>query len=337
MRLKFAILATAALCGAEPATAQTNTVEEFYKGKTLNVLIGVAAGGEYDLHARLVARFIGKHIPGQPTVVPQNMTGAGGIKMTNFLYQVSPRDGTTIGMIQNNFPIMQAMGEEVVQFDSGQFSWLGSITPTVETMATWRTTGVTSIEDARKIEVVAGATVKGSITYTFPKMMNELLGTRFKIVAGYPGGNDINVAMERGEVGARNNTWSSWKSTKAQWLSNKDIHILVQAGPKVKELPGVPSIEDLARNDDERKIIQLLIAGTKLGRPLATPPGVPADRVKALRAAFDATMKDPDFIKQAEAAKIDIEPVRGEDMQKLVAEVLATPKHLIARAKAITD
>ena len=183
--------------------APADPVADFYRGKTVNVLIGVGVGGEYDIQARLVARHIGKHIPGQPNVVPQNMTGAGGLKMLNYLYAIAPRDGTSIGMIQNAFPALQAVGMQGVQFDAGKMQWLGSIAPAVETMAVWSTTGVKSIEDARKREIVAGASARGAITYTYPTVMNEVLGTKFKIVTGYTGGNQINLAMERGEVEAR--------------------------------------------------------------------------------------------------------------------------------------
>jgi tripartite-type tricarboxylate transporter receptor subunit TctC len=320
-----------------PSTAQADQVAEFYAGKTVTVVVGVAAGGEYDLHARLVARFIGKYIPGSPTVVVQNMTGAGGLTMANHLYNVAAQDGTHIGMLANTFPSMQAMGERQIQFDAAKFQWIGSISPTVETMAVWKTTGAKTIEDARKQEIIAGATGRGAITYTFPRMLNELLGTKFKIVTGYPGGNDVNVAMERGEVGARNNTWSSWKSTKAAWLKNQDIAILVQAGPKAKDLPDVPTVEELAKNEDDRRIIQLIISGTKLGRPLAAGPGVPPERVKAMRAAFDATMKDAEFLQAAAASKIEVDPVRSEDMQKVVTQVLGTPKELVERAKRIME
>jgi hypothetical protein len=168
-------------------------------------------------------------------------------------------------------------------------------------------------------------------------MLNEILGTKFKIVTGYPGGNDVNLAMERGEVGARNNTWSSWKVTKPDWLRNKDIAILVQAGPKAKDLPDVPSVEDLVKTEDERHLVNLIVSGTRLGRPLATTPGVPAERVQALRAAFDGVMKDPAFLKEAEAANIEVDPVRGEDMQRFVEQVLATPKHVRERAKPIFE
>jgi len=189
-----------------PMTANADPIEDFYRGKVLNVYIGVGVGGEYDIQARLVARHIGKHIPGSPTVVPQNMTGAGGLRMINYLYNVAPKDGLNVGMIANAFPAMQAAGIPGVQFDAGKMQWLGSIAPGVETMAVWGTTGVKSIDDARKREVVAGASARGAITFIYPQMMNEFLGTRFKIVTGYTGGNQINLAMERGEVEARNNT-----------------------------------------------------------------------------------------------------------------------------------
>ncbi len=317
--------------------ARADAVSDFYRGRTVNVLIGVAVGGEYDLHARAVSRFLGKYIPGNPSVVPQNMTGAGGLKMANYLYEVAPRDGTNIGMLANTFPAMQAAGVKGVMFDANKFSWIGSICPTIETMTVWKTTGVHSIEDARNKEVIAGATGRGAITYMFPAMLNEFAGTKFKIVTGYPGGNDVNLAMERGEVGARNNTWSSWKVTKPDWLRNKDITVIVQAGPKTNDLPGVPSIEDVIPDPDNRKVVELLVSGTRLGRPLATTPGVPEERVKALRDAFDAAMKDPEFLREAAAANIEVDPVRGVDMQDVVKNVLATPKHLAERARALIE
>jgi tripartite-type tricarboxylate transporter receptor subunit TctC len=337
-RLRHSIrIGLAAALGFAAAPALAQSPAEFYKGRTINVLIGVGAGGEYDLHARVVARHIGRHIPGNPTMVAQNMTGAGGAKMATYLADVAPKDGTNIGMIANNFPAMQAAGMEVIRFDTGKFQWIGSISPTVETMTVWRTSPVKSIEDARNREVVAGASGRGAITYSFPAMLNEFLNTRFKIVTGYQGGNAINLAMERGEVEARNNTWSSWKVTKPDWVKNGDIRVLVYAGPTPKDLPGVPSISSLVKNDDDRRAVDLLISGTRLGRPLSFAGGVPADRVAAVRAAFDATMKDAEFLKEAAKLNIEVDPVRGEDMMKIVADVLATPKHLAARARKVIE
>jgi tripartite-type tricarboxylate transporter receptor subunit TctC len=331
-------LGAAALLAAAAATAyaQADPVAEFYRGKTVNVLIGVGVGGEYDLQARLVARHIGKHIPGNPAVVPQNMTGAGGLKMTNYLATIAARDGTNIGMIANSFPAAQTAGLAGVQFDAAQMRWLGTIAPVVETLAVWHTTGVKSIDDVRKRETVIGATGRGAITYTYPTLLNELLGTKFKIVTGYPGGNQINLAMERGEVEARNNTWSSWKSTRRAWLDEKKITIIAQAGPRAADLDA-PSVEAMAANADDKALIELVMSGTQLGRPLAMTPGVPEERVKALRAAFDATMKDPEFLAEAAKLNFEVAPVSGEAMQTIVAKVLATPKPVAARAKALLE
>jgi tripartite-type tricarboxylate transporter receptor subunit TctC len=325
------------LAGGGVGLAQADPVADFYRGKTVTVLVGVGVGGEYDLHTRLLARHIGKHIPGNPTVVAQNMTGAGGLNMANYLFNVAPKDGTALGVLGNNFPAQQAIASKGIRFDANAFGWIGSISPTVETMAVWKTAKVTTIEDAQKKEVIAGATSRTAITYMLPHILNELLGTRFRIVTGFQGGNAINLAMERGEVEARNNTWSSWKVTKAAWLANKDIYILVQAGPKAKDLLTVPTLDELIGNDDDRKVATLITSGTRLGRPLAAAPGVPAERLAALRAAFDAVMKDPEFQKEAASLNIEVEPVRGEAMQKVVADVLATPQPLKDRAKKLSE
>jgi tripartite-type tricarboxylate transporter receptor subunit TctC len=237
-------------------------------------------------------------------------------------------------MIANSFPALQAVGLEGLQFDASKFGWLGTMAATVETMAVWHTAGASSIEDLRKREIVAGASGKGAITYTLPAVMNEVLGTKFKIVTGYTGGNQINLAMERGEVQARNNTWSSWKATKPDWLRDKKLSIIVQAGPRAPDLDA-PSLEDLTRSDEDRQLVELIVSGTQLGRPLATTPGVPDERLKALRAAFAATMKDPDFLDEARRLNFEVEPVFGEALQKVVAKVLSTPKNVAERARPI--
>jgi tripartite-type tricarboxylate transporter receptor subunit TctC len=333
-----AILAAAAVAGltATPSVAQGDPVANFYKGKTVNVFIGVGVGGEYDLQARLVAKYIGRHIPGHPNVVPQNMTGASGLKMLNFLYNQAPRDGTSIGMVQNAFPAAQAIGRPGIQFDANRLNWLGTIAPVVETLVVWHSAGVHSIDDARKKEIVIGATARGGITYTFPALMNDLLGTKFKIVTGYTGGNEINIAMERGEVHGRNNSWSSWKVTRRPWLNDKKIFVIAQGGPRAHDLDA-PSLEQLAKNDDERKLVDLILSGAQLGRPMTTNPDVPPERLQALRAAFLAVMKDPEFIAEGASLRIEVNPVSGEAMQNVVANVLTVPKAVAARAKPLLE
>jgi len=323
-----------ACASATPAAAQP--VADFYRGKTVNVLIGVSPGGEYDLQARLVARHLGKHIPGNPLVVPQNMTGAGGLNMANYLATIATRDGTYIGMLSNTLPSLQAVGGQAVRFDAVKFLWLGTLAPVVETMAIWHRAEVKSVADARSREIVAGSTGKGSTTHVYPHMMNEFLGTKFKVVTGYQGGNQINLAMERGEVEARNNTWSSWKATRPAWIKEKQIFVIAQAGPRASDLDA-PSVEELARTADDRKAIALVMSGTRLGRPLATTPEVPADRLAALRAAFRATMADPEFRAEAASANFEVNPVLGEDMQRTVGEIMATPKEIAARVKHLVE
>ncbi|HEU0072314.1 MAG TPA: hypothetical protein VFS04_13550 [Alphaproteobacteria bacterium] len=336
MTKTFAALGVCAALACAGA-AQAQSTADFYKGKTINLLIGVGVGGEYDLHARLTGRHIGKHLAGNPTVVPQNMIGAGGIKMANYLYAVAAKDGTNLGMMSNTLPLLQATEAAGLQLEVAKFNWIGSIAPTVETMATWETSGVKTVEDARKTEIPAGASGKGAMTYTFPAAMNELLGTKFKIIVGYEGGNAVNVAMERGEVASRNNTWSSWKVTKPDWLRDKKITVLAYAGPKPKDLNGVPSLSELAKNDDDRKVLDLLMSGTEFGRPIAMTPGVPAERVKAMRDAFAATMTDKEFVAEAGKLNIEIEPVKGEHLQRLAQELSDLPKALAMRAKPIVE
>jgi tripartite-type tricarboxylate transporter receptor subunit TctC len=313
--------------------ARADPVADFYRGKTVHVLVGVGAGGDYDVHARLLARHLGKHIPGNPAVIPENMTGAGGLKMANFLYELAPRDGTQIGVIGNYFPALQAAGGRGVSFDTGRFGWLGSLTRESQTMAVWHTTAVKTIDDARRREIVAGASARGAITYSFPAMMNAFLGTRFRIVTGYSGGNDINLAMERGEVEARTNSWQSWKVNRASWLREGKIAIIAYGGHRSNELRDVPMMEDIAVNDEDRQVLRLLTLGPTLGRPFAAPPGVPTERITALRAAFAATARDPELLAEAANAGMELEPLGGEAIQALVANVLRTPRTIAERAK----
>jgi tripartite-type tricarboxylate transporter receptor subunit TctC len=331
---RLGALLLAALASGFCAHANADEVADFYRGKTINVYIGVNVGGGYDFEARLLAHYMKAHIPGNPTLVPQNMVGAGGIKMANYLYSIAPRDGTAIGMFPATLIAVQAVGIEEAQYDANKFSWIGTIATSPETLAVWHTAGVRTIEEAEHKQLLIAASNPGAATYIFPRLLNAVLGTKLKLVAGYQGNSTMVVAMERGEVDAVSNSWDSWKSLNPDWIADKKINLLVQTEPKAKELD-IPSVQELAHNDDDLKVIQLVTAGDAIGKPLATAPNVPADRVKALRDAFDATMKDPDFIAAATTAKIEIDPIHGTTIQDTVAKVLATPKNLAERAKAI--
>jgi hypothetical protein len=334
--MRALLVAALVVAWLAPVRASADEVADFYRGKTISVLIGVGAGGEYDTIARLVARHIGRHIPGRPSLVPQNMTGASGLKLMNYLAALAPHDGTVIGMISEGLPSLQAVGMAGVQFDAAKFSWLDAIAPIDETVAVWRTAGVTTYDGAREKVLITGATARGSITYTFPALLNELFGTRFKLVTGYNGGAEINLAMERGEVEARNNTWSSWKATKPAWLSEHKISIILQAGPRAAGLDA-PLITDLTKNPDDRRLIDLVLSGGALGRPLALTPDVPPERVAALRAAFDETMKDVEFLAEAKALNFDVDPIRGVDMQKTIARILDVSPDVARRAKHLLE
>lgn len=336
LRNRMLAAAVAVALSAGPASAQ-NAVAEFYKGKTITIFIGFTAGGEYDLHGRIVARFIGKHIPGSPSVIASQMTGAGTLNLANYLYNVAAKDGTNLGVISNGLPAAQATDTEGIKFDAAKFYWIGALGPTIETMATWHTTGVTTLEQAKEKEVVAGSTGKGSVTHIMPTVMNEMFGTKFKVVTGYRGGADVNIALERGEVGARNNSWTSWKSTKPQWLKDKLIHVIAYAGPVTKELSQVPHLQTIAKSEDDKRVLNVVFGGSYLGRPIMATPGIPTERVKALRDAFDATMKDPEFIAAAQQSNFELDPIRGVDMQKVVEDIVSTPPALAARAKALME
>ena len=324
----------AILLGTAAIGARAETVEEFYRGKRVNVLIGVNVGGGYDLEARLVARFIGNYTPGNPTFVPQNVIGAGGLRMANQLYNVAPRDGTYMGMFPNTLIALQAVGGKGVQYRAEQFNWLGTLSTSPITIAAWHTSGVKTIGDLRKRTVSVAASTPGAITYTFPFLINQVLGTNIKIVTGYQGTSQMVVAMERGEVDAVVNSWSSWKSMQQDWLDEKKINVIVQSDPKAKDLP-VASISELATNPADKALINLVLAGDQLGKPLALTPDVPKDRVAAIRAAYAKVVTNPEFLSLAEKARISVEPVFGEDLQRIIEKVLATPEDIAKRAKAI--
>jgi len=317
------------------SSAEAQSVEEFYKGKTISMVIGYSPGGGYDTYARLVARFMGDHIPGKPQIVPRNMPGASSRVAAAFVYNVAPKDGTVLATGDQSLSVAQVMGEKL-QFDTTKFIYIGNPSAENNTTVTWHTSPVKTIEDAKKQEIPLGAT-GGSTSSQYPRAMNAVLGTKFKVILGYPGGNDINLAMERGEVAGRgSNSWASWKATRPEWLKEKKINILVQIGlNKSPDLPDVPLLMDLAKSEEDRAVLKLLSSPSAIGRPIFTTPGVPDDRVKALRAAFEATIKDPAFIEEAKKAQLDLEPVSGEELQKIVSDIVATPEPIAKRLAEI--
>lgn len=327
-----ALLALMPLSGA----AAADSVADFYKGKTLDFYIGYSVGGGYDIYARAVAAHLGKHIPGNPTVVPKNMTGAGSLKLANWLYRVAPKDGTAIGAIGRGTAFDPLFKLKGAQYDASKYLWLGSANDEVSVCVAWKGYGITKFDDLLHKELVVGGTGASADTDQFPKILNYVLHTKFRIITGYPGGNEVGLAMERGEVHGRCGwSWSSVKTTHMAWVKNHDIYLLVQlALHKHPDLPNVPLVMDLAKTPEEKTMLKLVFVRQSMGRPYLAPPGIPADRAAALRKAFMDTMHDPAFIADAEKAKLEINPVSGEDVQKLVAEAYAVKPETAARVAA---
>jgi tripartite-type tricarboxylate transporter receptor subunit TctC len=331
-----AFFAGAGMAAAAPAVAQS--AADFYKSTKVNLLIATAAGSGYDFEGRLVGRHIGKHLPGAPTIVPQNMPGAGGIRVANAIYNSLPQDGSNIALVMNSAAMFQVIGGQGVQYDVTKMQWIGSLSPAVDSMGVWHTQNVKTIEDAKKKEIVAAATGKGANSSYIPAAMNELLGTKFKIITGYKGSPDMNTAMEQGEVGARGTSWASWVTTRMDWIRDGKFIMIMYAGPRPKDMPqGVPSMADLVTNPDDKQVMNIVFSGAEFGRPFAMGPTVPKDRVAAMRKAFVDMTKDPEFISEAEKLKVDLAPVAGEHMQEMAKALVATPPHLAERAKALVE
>lgn len=333
------ILATVAVSGLSLRMARAETVADFYKGRTLRLVIGLNAGGGYDLYARAIIRRMADHIPGHPTIVPQNMPGAGSRLAANWLYNVAPRDGSVFGMVGLTTPLDQALREEGVKFDVAKFNWIGN--PIIDTgiTFTWAASGLLTLDDVkRKGGLICGGTGATSLTVLAPIVLNNLLGLNGRVISGYAGSEAIHFAMERGELNCRGaDGWSSIKTTDGDWLRDGRISVLVQWGiepdPEISKIEGraVPNILDLANTDEDRRALRLIATGNAMGRPLLAPPGVPPERVDALRRAFDATMQDPAFLADAAKQKMDIRPLSGERLQALADETASAQDYVIAR------
>jgi tripartite-type tricarboxylate transporter receptor subunit TctC len=315
------------------ATAFAEDAAPIFKGKTIDIYTGYTVGGGYDLYTRLLARHIGKHLPGNPTVVPKNMEGAASIRFANWLYNVAPKDGTAFGTIGRGTALDPMLGQPGTQFDGTKFNWIGSANDEVSVCVAWHTVGISTFDDLMRRELLIGGTGPGDDTIQFGKVLVGVLGARLRIIAGYPGGNDAVLAMERGELQGRCGwSYSSVKAAHPDWLAQKKIAILVQfALAKHPELPEVPLAIDLAKTDEQRKLLRFVFARQVMGRPYLAPPGTPAATVAALRRGFMETMEDREFLADAERSKIEITPVSGERIQELVAELYKTPPELTKR------
>jgi tripartite-type tricarboxylate transporter receptor subunit TctC len=326
---------------AQAGASHADDAAAFYAGKTMQVVIATAPGAAYDFYGRALARHIGRHVPGAPGVTAQNMPGASGFRAANHLYAAAPRDGLYVGTFNNAVAYYQAMGQLGVQYRAEEFSWIGAIPQDPALVAVWHATGVKTIEDAKAVQVAMGATGAGGNFAGHLQLLNAFLGTRFKIVMGYDGGNSINLAIERNEVsGKANTTWAAYKSIKPEWVRDGKIVPLVQFGAaRDPELPHVPLLTELAQNDEQFKMFQLVSSTVDMGQPFAAPPGVPRERVNALRRAFEATLRDPAF--RADTARLGpqtmLEPIPGETVAATVKRTVETPKDLVERLRAAVE
>jgi tripartite-type tricarboxylate transporter receptor subunit TctC len=306
------------LSGWSPAT-RAEDVASFYAGKQITFVAPTSAGGGFDLYSRLFAESVRKFIPGQPSVIVQNMPGAGGMRAAGYIFNVAPKDGTVIGMPLSNIPLSEALEPNVARYQSSKFAWIGTITPETDVLGVWRDTGVASITDAKQKEIIIGATGKLGLLALNANLANALLGTKFKVVIGYPSGNEVNLAMENREVQGRTNQWTSWKSQRPQWIKDDKLNFLLQIGPPEHELPKVPVFLDLVTSPKDQAMVRLLQSNQILGRSVYAPPGIPKDRLAALREAFDKTVRDPEFLARMDGMGLYVQPLTGAALDQEIS------------------
>jgi tripartite-type tricarboxylate transporter receptor subunit TctC len=308
----------------------------------VTVLIGTTPGGGYDIYARALARHLGRHLPGNPAVIPKNLPGAGGLALANYMYNRAPADGSELATVQNGLPfekLFQTLSPDGrnALFDATKFGWIGSITRTVFVTVTWHTTQVKTLRDATTRQAILGASATSSDSYVLAMLSNRLLNTRFKVVHGYPGANELDLAVENGEVeGEAGKDWTTLTSTRPHWIKERKINILVQLGMKPHpDLSDVPMAIDLAKTPQDRAVMEVVFSKFEMSRPFFAPPALPPDRLQTLRRAFDATVRDDAFLVDARQLGMEVEPVRGEDVELLVKRIMASPAALAQRARDV--
>jgi tripartite-type tricarboxylate transporter receptor subunit TctC len=338
LRRSLALATLLAMAGAASASAE-DAMADFYRGKTVTLVIGTGPGGAYDIHGRLLARHLPQHIPGAPKLVVQNIPGAGSIQAANYLFNVAPQDGTVLGNILNTVPIVQLLGLVKAQFDVAQFQWIGNMTEELSVMVAWHSAKAATLEQAKTVQLLMGSTSPGSLGAMFPKIANLTLGTKFRVVAGYNDAVEIDHAMELGEVDGRaGETWYGDKGAYGAWYRDGKIRILMQVGPhKAADLPDIPLLSDLPRDGDAKRIIDLFNSPSIIGKPTVVGPRVPPAQVAALRKAYDDTMADPEFRADAARLGIVLEPVSGPDLAALVARLAQTPEALLASVRKAVE
>ena len=335
MRMKITGIVAALAVLAGPVTAATaQSAADKFKGKIFEVVVGYDTGGGYDIYARAFARHIGKHLPGNPTVIVKNMPGAQTRTAANYIYNIAPKDGTVIGTVARGLPTEELLGSGGIRFESTKFNWIGSMNNEVSVGIAWHTSPIKTFEDTKKREMMVGAIADSLL---FAQVMNAVLGTKFKPITGYKSGAEIGLAMERGEVEGRMGwSWSSVVSMNPEWIKDGKIRNLVQfSTEKHADLASVPLVTELASNPDDKALLELVFSRQVIGRPFIAPPGLDAETVTILRKAFDDTMKDPAFLAEMQKANLEVNPIPGKEVQELIARLFKTPPAVLERAKTI--
>ncbi len=335
----FAVVCVCALAFAALVTtgdiAQAQKAAPFFQGKTINYYVGFAVGGAYDYYSRVVAQFLGRHIPGNPTVIVQNMPGAGSLQAAGFLYWNAPRDGTAIGTVSASLALEEALHTQGVRYKAAEFTWIGRITNSVEVALTWKNSAKT-IEEAKRREVTMATTGAGSPSEGYPILLNALAGTRFRLISGFASSPQGMLAMERGEVDSVQTSWDTLKRTKQDWLRNHDVNLLFQCvTQRDLELPDVPTTVELGPTKQAMDLLAFYTRSAEVGQSILAPPGVPADRAATLRAGFEAVLKDPDFIAEVAKTQVALHPAPAETVQKIVSDTTAAPRAITDRIIAI--
>jgi tripartite-type tricarboxylate transporter receptor subunit TctC len=332
----FGLIAFGAAATAMPVAAKADAVTDFFSGRQITWIVSYGPGGSYGLYAQLAARHIGRHLPGNPSVIVQFMPGAGGISATNHLYTAAPKDGSTIATVTKDLALEQALRPKESRYDARRFSWVGSFAEYIAVFAVWNASGIKSIEDAKRREVILATSGRGHQGSQLAVLLNEFAGTKFKLVTGYRGAADMNLAMERGEAHTRISSWSGFKSQQGAWLKEGKASIIAQGGERRQpDLQNVPLFSELVTNPEGRKLLAIVESGAVVGWPALMPPGVPADRLAAWRKAFDATMKDPAFVAEVTKARLEVEPKSGAELARVIEDVLSVDETILARARVI--
>ncbi len=324
---------------AAPSNAPAQTVEELFRGRSITMLVGSGAGGGYDTYARIFARHLSRHIPGQPAIIAKNMPAAAGLAAASTLYTTAEKDGTVIAALTNGAALEPLLGNPGARYDPRKLGWLGSIGKLQNVCATWHSSPVKTIDAARTREVVVAAAGAASNTAIVPKALNALIGTRFKVIAGYDPGAGLTLSIERGEAeGICGLSWSTMKASRPHWIRERLLNVIVQMGlTKLPDLPDVPSALDLVAAGESKQVLELILIRQEAGRPFAVPPGVPTDRLAALRRAFALTIDDPGFRADAERAQLEVEPLTGEEIETLLATAYAAPPSIVDKAAALIE